>query len=175
MSKIELILHPIRMRIIMALAAQQLTPGQIAEQLADVPQTSLYRHLNTLAQAGLLTVVEERPVRGTIEKVYRLVEGGGRLSAEEMTALSKEDHLRYFMVFLSSLLQDFSQALDKREGPDVLLQDVVYNKIPLMLTDAERDALAEQFRALVVPYMARADADPQRKRYTFALISIADE
>ena len=174
MSKIDLILHPIRMRIIMALARQPLTPGQIATDLADVPLTSLYRHLNALMQAGMLTIVEERPVRGTVEKVYQIVEGAGRLSTEEINALSNEDHLRYFMVFLSTLMQDFSRVMDKRQDTPLSLQDVFYSKVPLMLTEAERDILSEQVRALIGPYIGRLD-DEHRKRYIFALMGIAED
>jgi len=174
MSKIDLILHPIRMRILMTLAGQSLTPGQIAADLTDVPLTSLYRHLNALVNAGILMIVEERPVRGTVEKVYRLVEGAGRLSPEEMATLSNEDHMRYVMVFLSSLIQDFSKALNKNDGRTISPQDVFYSKVPVMLTEAERDALAEQVRDLMLPYMGRAD-DNSRKRYIFALMGIVDD
>ena len=173
MSKIELILHPIRMRILMALARQPLTPGQIATDLTDVPLTSLYRHLNALTQAGMLMIVEERPVRGTVEKVYQLVEGAGRLSPEELNALTNEDHLRYFMVFISSILQDFSQVLEKHQDTTLSPQDVFYSKVSLLLTEAERETLSEQVRALLLPYLGRTD-DEHRKRYIFALMGIAE-
>ncbi len=174
MSKIDLILHPIRMRILMALVDQSLTPGQIAADLTDVPLTSLYRHLNTLVNAGILAIVEERPVRGTVEKVYQLVEGAGRLTPEEMAALSNEDHMRYFMVFLSSLIQDFSKILGKADGRAISSQDVFYSKVPVMLTESERYALSEQVQALISPYIGRTD-DDSRKRYIFALMGFVDD
>lgn len=174
MSKIELILHPIRMRIIMALARQPLTPGQIATELGDVPLTSLYRHLNALTQADILTVIEERPVRGTVEKVYQLIEGAGRFTAEDLKSLTNDDHLRYFMVFISSLLQDFSRVLENHENSTLAPEDVFYSKVPVRLTEAERDELSQQVRALMMPYINRPENE-DRKRYIFALMGIAED
>jgi DNA-binding transcriptional ArsR family regulator len=73
-SKVDLILHPIRMRIIMALAGERWTARQIAAALPDVAQATLYRHINALAEGGILRIVEERPVRGMVEKVYALAD-----------------------------------------------------------------------------------------------------
>ncbi len=172
MSKIDLLLHPIRIRIIMALAGKPLTPGQIAAEIADVPQTSLYRHINALVEGGILNIVDERPIRGTVEKVYALVEGAARLSHEDIASVSDEDHLRYFMVYLSSLLQDFSSYLERTQSTSD--KEMIYNKVRLYLTDEEYHTLSEQFRALATPY-AIDDGDPQRKRYIFGFVSIPEE
>ena len=42
-TKVDLILHPIRMRILMALSGSQKTSQQLADDLRDVPQATLYR------------------------------------------------------------------------------------------------------------------------------------
>lgn len=172
MSKIDLLLHPIRIRIIMALTGKPLTPGQIAADISDVAQTSLYRHINALVEGGILAVVDERPIRGTVEKVYALVEGGARLNADDIASVNDEDHLRYFMVFLSSLLQDFSSYLDKTQTkPD---KDMVYSKARLYLTDEEYKTLTEQFRNTALPYTAD-QAQENRKRYIFGFVSIPED
>ena len=60
-SKAELVLHPVRLRIIQSLiGGRERTPQQIAEELPDVAQATLYRHLGRLAKAGLVKVVAER-------------------------------------------------------------------------------------------------------------------
>lgn len=174
MSKIDLLLHPVRIQIIMALAGKPLTPAQIAITVSDVAQTSLYRHINALVEGGILTIVEERPVRGTVEKVYALVEGAARLNQDDIRAVSDEDHLRYFMVFLSSLLQDFSSYLEKHQNAETYGDEVVYTKVPLYLTNEQNRALTEQIRALVTPYI-NALPDEDRKRYIFTLIGIPED
>jgi DNA-binding transcriptional ArsR family regulator len=68
----ELALHPVRLRILMAVAGRQLTVQQMAKLLDGIPQATLYRHVNALADCDILQVVSENPVRGTTEKVYML-------------------------------------------------------------------------------------------------------
>ncbi len=177
MSKIDLLLHPIRIRIILALGGKPLTPGQIAREISDVPQTSLYRHINALLDGGIIQVVDERPVRGTVEKMFALVAGATRISRDELEVVSDEDHLRYFMVFLSSLLQDFSIYLERHQGENGRMDDTVYAKTVLYLTDEQYHQLNEQFRSLALPHAAHDEAEsvPPKRRYTFAFFSIPED
>src|SRR5438477_12246920 len=110
-SRADLILHPVRMRLIVTLARRQLTARQLSELLPDVPQATLYHHLGILTRAGLLRVVSERRVRGTIEKLYALADDSAILGQAELANASREDHLRYFTVFVASLLGDFARYL----------------------------------------------------------------
>ena len=72
MTKADLLLHPVRLRILQAfLGDRALTTSQLQAELADVP-ASLYRHVAKLAAAGVLTIVEERRVRGALERTYTL-------------------------------------------------------------------------------------------------------
>jgi DNA-binding transcriptional ArsR family regulator len=172
-SRIDLLLHPIRIRIIQAIAGKPLTPGHIAQEIPDIPLTTLYRHINALVDGGILEVVEERPVRGTLEKVYALVEGAARVRPEEIAEIGDEDQLRYFMIFLASLLQDFSRYLDSHQTMDTRMREVVYNKAALYLTEEQYHALAEQVRALVMPYVT-APEGVDAKRYLVALFGIPE-
>ena len=71
--KAGLILHPVRIQIITAMSTQRMTARELSEVMPDIPQTTLYRHLNALLRGGVIQVVEEYPVRGTVERVYALV------------------------------------------------------------------------------------------------------
>lgn len=163
---LDTMLHPVRMRVMMALAGSQgMTPQQISEQLSDVPQATLYRHINRLAGAGLLQLVEERPVRGTLEKVYALNRAGhSHLSGEDMASLTKEDHLRYFTAFAVSLIDQFSRYLSRSESADLAADGAGYAQVPLFMTD---DELAEFSRAVnqaVLPYLQPDGAQPDGKK-----------
>ena len=55
-SKISILLNPIRMKIIQTLlVGQRLTVQQMNERLPDVPPATMYRHLNKLLGAELIT------------------------------------------------------------------------------------------------------------------------
>src|SRR3954449_8021597 len=98
-KKTELLMHPVRMRILMAVATRNLTPLQLAEELVNVPQATLYRHLNKLVQAKILRVVEERPVRGTVEKVYGINYETIKLGNQDLLQASREELLEFFTNF----------------------------------------------------------------------------
>jgi DNA-binding transcriptional ArsR family regulator len=170
-SSADLLLHPIRLRVIQALAGgRRRSPGELAEELSDVPQASLYRHIRTLADAGVLAVVEERPARGTPQRVYALVEGAASLSPEDLAQATAEDHLRYFTVFLAGLLDDFGRYL-QREPVDFVADGVGYRQIPLELSDQEFAELAGRLNAALAPVIAnRPRPDRTRRMLTTILM-----
>src|SRR6185295_3581858 len=117
-TRADILLHPARLRILMAVSGRQMTPQQIAAVLPDIPQATLYRHINRLCAAGILTVVQETRVRGAVEKVYTVSEEAATLTGEEFAQASREDHLRYFTAFTASLLSQFRIYL-RQEKLDV--------------------------------------------------------
>jgi DNA-binding transcriptional ArsR family regulator len=160
----DLLLHPIRLRVLQALAGgRRLSSGELATELDDVPTASLYRHIKTLADAGVLAVVEERPARGTPQRVYALVEGAANLSPADLAQATTEDHLRYFTVFLSGLLGSFGRYL--QEGtPDFVADGVGYRQVPLELTDQEFAELAGRLNAAVAPVLHNTPGPGRRRR-----------
>lgn len=170
---LDLVMHPVRMRIVMLLAGSAgMTPQQITERVRDVPLATLYRHINRLVKGRLLVVVEERPVRGTLEKVYALDTASGPQIASEQEALDafnrldKQDHLRYFTSFLLSLLDDYSYYLSRRErGPlDAVADGVGYHKLPLFLSDEEFSTFGAALNQAIAPFLGLPDAPGRRKR-----------
>ncbi|MFC4117999.1 helix-turn-helix domain-containing protein [Nonomuraea zeae] len=159
----ELALHPVRIRILGAVAGGRRTASDLSGLLPDVPQATLYRQIATLAKAGLLEVVEERKVGGATERVYAVPEGGVTPTAEALASTSREEHARYFTAFVSSLLSEFSRYLD-REHIDLAADGAGYQQLVLHLTDEEFVRFAQGFAELVQPLLANdpgADRTPR--------------
>ncbi|MCL1819777.1 MAG: hypothetical protein FWG36_03865 [Oscillospiraceae bacterium] len=51
---------------------EQATASQLLERFSDIPQATLYRRLQKMLCDDVLKIVEERQIRGTVEKVYAL-------------------------------------------------------------------------------------------------------
>ena len=168
--KVDLILHPIRMRILMALAGSQKTSQQLADDLRDVPQATLYRHINRLAEAGIIDIVEERPVRGTVEKVYALDTRTTMLSAEDVANFSKDDHIRYFIAFSATLLDDFSRYIQHSDTIDLAADGVSYHKFPLELSDEELKSLSAKMSTVLAPYLDNQPAQGRRRRLFSSIV-----
>ena len=149
-SKSDVILHPQRMRLIGALARGVLTTRQLAVLVPDIPQASLYRHLSTLLEAGVVEVAAERSVRGIIERSYSLVEGAAVLTGEDLAEATREDHSRYFSIFATGLIAQFGRYLE-RESIDLEADGVGYREMVLQLTDDEFAQLVTSLRSLLLP------------------------
>lgn len=172
-SRAGLILHPTRMRLLAALARRQLTARQLSELLPDVPQATLYHHLGTLTRAGLLRVVSERQVRGTVEKRYTLADDHAALSRADLANASRDDHLRYFTAFVATLLGDFTRYL-QQEGPiDLFADGAGYRETPFYLSDDEFAQAAAAFNQALLPFLENQPA-PHRRRRLVAIITFPD-
>lgn len=169
-NKLDLVLHPVRMRIIMALAGQARTSAEISAELEDVPQATLYRHIHQLHEAGILEVVEERKVRNTIERVFTLKSGTAYASADELAEFTPEEHLQYFSGFLLTLLDDFSRFLQRANLPTELDQ-IGYQKLPLYVSPAEFADLSKSLNAALLPYLSN-EPSVERHRRILALVTI---
>lgn len=148
----ELALHPVRIRILRAVAGARLTTHDLIELLPDIPQATLYRHLATLVKAGLVEVVEERKIRGAVERVYALPAEGATLDAAALATATPEEHARYFTAFVSSLLSEFSRYLS-RERIDFAADGVGYHQLVLHLTDAELATFAADLNQVIGPLL----------------------
>jgi DNA-binding transcriptional ArsR family regulator len=156
------------MRILMAVAGRQVTAQQLAAQLSDVPQATLYRHINALAKAGVLKVVEERPVRGTSEKVYALQGQEALLTPEDMASLTREEHMQLFTTFVVSLMGDFARYLE-RDHVDFMADGVSFTSAPLNLSDEEFMELGRKLSEVILPVLNN-ELTPGRKRRMFSTI-----
>jgi len=69
---LDVLLHPIRWRIVQRALGREVTTTDLKRDLPDIPTTTLYRHVAALIDAGYLTVVRERKIRGTTERTLSL-------------------------------------------------------------------------------------------------------
>lgn len=164
MSSAELLLHPLRFRIVQAfLGDRQLTTGQLRSELGDIPPATLYRQVAVLAKAGVLQVVDERQVRGTVERTYTLSMQDAQVGGEELRAMTPDDHRRAFMGFIAGLLADFDSYLGT--GDVDLERDVAgYRSVGLWLTNEEMMGLVGDIGVAVQSRMANAPAAGRTRR-----------
>ncbi len=170
MNKAETILHPVRIRIIQQLLdGQATTAKQLAGQLKDIPQATLYRQLDVLVKAEVLAVTGENQIRGAVEKTYELNGAAAVLTNEETMELTKEDHLKYFMFFAVYLTKSFEEYLDN--GPvDFERDGVGYRQLALHLDDAEFNELLTDLRNVFTKYIDNAPTPERTKRVISTVI-----
>jgi DNA-binding transcriptional ArsR family regulator len=160
----DLLLHPVRLRILQAfLGDRALTTTQLAAELDDVPPGSLYRHVARLVDAGVLTVANEQRVRGAVERTYALGVTSALVGPDELAAMTPDEHRTAFQVFVASLLAGFDRYL-ARGDVDLPRDGVSYRVTALWLDDAELAQLRAEIGALFAPYLRNQRRAGRRRR-----------
>ncbi|MGW1676481.1 helix-turn-helix domain-containing protein [Saccharopolyspora sp. NPDC002376] len=173
MATADLLLHPVRARILQTLfGTDPLTTAQLRERLPDVAPATMYRHVAVLAEAGVLEVVEEKRVRGTVERSYRVCKEQAVVDPAARETMALEDHRRAFTAFSASLMADFERYLGS-DGANPATDGVAYRQGPVWLTKEEFTELIEELDAAIVARTGNAPA-PGRVRHVFSLIAIPD-
>ena len=175
MASADLLLHPVRLRIVKAfLGDRALTTRQLAAELPDVPAASIYRHVARLTEAGVLHVVAERRVRGITERTYTLRLYAAQVQPGEFTAMSPEEHASAFLAFVAGLLGDFDRYVaTKPEDPR--RDGVGYRLAAMWLTDAELAEYLREFAAISQPRLANAPGKDRRRRVLYNIMLPAPE
>ncbi|MEC3917734.1 helix-turn-helix domain-containing protein [Nocardia sp. CDC160] len=174
MDSVELLLHPVRLRIVQAfLGERTLTTAELNAELDDVPPGSLYRHIARLVNAEVLEVVAERRVRGTVERTYRLRQAAARVDHEALAAMSTEEQRRAFMAYVAGLVGDFDRYLT-RDDIDYVRDGVGYRMIGLWLDDAEFADFVGKLGQAVAPFLDNGPAPGRTLRLLRTVILPAD-
>ena len=174
MAKSDLIIHPVRLRILQTMFdGRELTTSQLCELLPDVSKATVYRQVAVLAEGGLLEVADEQRVRGAVERRYRVQRARVSMSVEDAAEMSLEDHRRGFTAVVTALLAEFDVYLD-REDADPVADSVSYRQFSLWLSPEERDEMIEQMRAVVRSKVDNGPA-PGRTRHLLTPILIPVE
>jgi DNA-binding transcriptional ArsR family regulator len=168
-SSADLLLHPVRLRVVQAfLGDRALTTSELRAELPDVPVATLYRHVGVLADAGVLTVSGERKVRGAAERTYRLDLAAASVGAAEAAAMTAEEHRRAFTTFAVALMADFDRYLARTapdaERPDLTGDRVGYRQVAVWVTDEEFDEMAGELAAVLRARMANRPGGGRRRR-----------
>lgn len=160
----DLLLHPVRLRIVQALlAGRKLTTAQIQQELGDVSAATVYRQVATLLQAGVLEVSGERKIRGVVERSYVLVAERASVSADEARSMSHEQHRAGFLTFMAGLVADFDRYLGG--GQVDLARDLAgYRQAAFYATDDETARVVDEIRAALAPLLAQQPVPGRRRR-----------
>ena len=169
MRRFDLLNHPTRLRIVLALYGRQLTTTQVAAILEDVPRASLYRHINRLLHGGVLQVVETHLVRGIEEKTLTATKSELHLSKEEVTkSINVDEFADFVRVYGTVVTNDLAAAIASDSHLDV--NQLLFRDYDFMATDEEFAAL----QAKIVQLLDEAESlppAPERKARRLFILS----
>lgn len=169
MDTLELLLHPVRIRILHAFSAGRTrTTSELCARLPDVSQATIYRHVALLTSAGVLRVVDEQRVRGAVERHYALNRDLATIDQDTATQMSPDDHRRAFASAMAALLADFGNYLDHAD-PDTGGEVIGYRQIPLWLSPTELQNLIAHLHSAIKDALAN-EPTPERAQFLLSPI-----
>ncbi|WP_071459559.1 helix-turn-helix domain-containing protein [Bacillus massilinigeriensis] len=176
-NKAEILMHPVRMKIAQALmrnTEEGLTPLGMLDIIQDVPQATLYRHIQTMLDAGVIRIVKEKKVRSVSEKYYVLNEGAARLDSEEWKKTSKDKKLNYISSYQLSLLTQYQNYLSTLEKKSSTNDEATFSLLELKISDQDFDAFQQELNDLMHKYYNLKNEDKNLTTRTVALTIIPE-
>ena len=161
MEPAEVVMNPVRQRIFQYFLLHETgTAKELKKALPDIPNASLYRHINILADHSILMVVGENRIRGTVESVYQLNKDA--LAAEDESGNAVQMSL---LGICASFARYFARGnVDPKK--DMLL----LTNCTLLLTDEEFSGFLSEINEIALKYM-KAEATESSKTRQITLIS----
>jgi DNA-binding transcriptional ArsR family regulator len=160
----EVLLNPIRSRIIQYLARnQKATAGDISSLMTDIPKTTLYRHLKILYKHKIIMVVEENRVRGSVERTYSL----NLKTIDEKN--TKENALGNAFGFLMKIYGDFDRYFSE-ENKKPSADKIFLSNVSLLMNDDEFDELFKKINGLLAEHLNNKP-NKERKQRSLSFIS----
>jgi DNA-binding transcriptional ArsR family regulator len=136
-----IVAHPLRSRCLTLLAERTASPAEIAQDLEENLGNVSY-HVKTLRKAGVIELVEEKPVRGAMEHFYRAIVRP-MISNEETQALSvkeRQSHVREAFSLVTANATDSLNSETFTQRPDHHI-----SRVPLRVDESGWDELQELF------------------------------
>jgi DNA-binding transcriptional ArsR family regulator len=155
-NKVDILMHPVRIKISQALMRNKdketgLSPREMLEIIKDVPQATLYRHIQVLLDAGIIHVVSEKKIRSVSEKYYALNAEEARLSSEDWRKASLDDKINYYNYYQLSLLNQYKTYLTNLEEENSADRST-FSIVEMALTNEEFEDFQVELNNLMMKY-----------------------
>lgn len=159
----DVMLNPTRMRIVQILATHDtMTTTELCEILTDIPRTTIYRHISILISASVLMVVDEKKIRGSVERTLAL--NIDRLSSCNTTEDIPQQAFRFLMNTYTKFEKYFNRDNFVSGTNKVFLNNTV-----MMMDDQEFDQFLSDLQALLIKY--HYESSTERKLRDISIIS----
>ena len=170
----DCITNPVKCKLLLEIHSQgKATAKHLADIYNDIPQATLYRHLKKMLSDGILQVIEETQVRGTVEKTYALAFNINSDMKKMMEENSGELYMQYFMQYIIGFAKQFQQYC---QSPDINIQKDMtgFSLSPLYLSDEELTALVTGI-SQIIDTVKNNEPKPDRKLRTIGIIISPEE
>ncbi|GAA1796497.1 helix-turn-helix domain-containing protein [Agromyces lapidis] len=166
----DVVMHPVRLRIIQQLGdGRRVTTSDLRNALPDVAQATLYRHVAALVDAEIIAVVDERRIRGAVERTFALGERMAHVDHDELRQMGDRELQQSFLTFLAHLGEDF----DRASAGSGFREFLGFGQVRLHVGVDDLARIQAGLGELLAPYLAPPDeSDATTDRRTVMLSTV---
>jgi DNA-binding transcriptional ArsR family regulator len=119
-AQLRVLASPLRQEILSVLCREPLSAARLTARL-ERPPANLHYHLDQLRRAGLIELIEERPVRGATEKFFRAIASNFSIAPAAFASLpggaAEHELLPMIRGHAEWTLRELSRAMPDAEQP----------------------------------------------------------
>jgi len=148
---VENLTNPTRARIFFEVhTKEQLTTKHLLDTFPDIAQPTMYRHLKAMLDDGILKVVEERKVRGAVEKTYAINLDFGADIERIVMENDGEGYLQLFTQYFMGIMAEFTEY-SQAEGINIVEDLSAFATAPLYATNDEIVEALTKISEIIMP------------------------
>lgn len=180
LKQLRALADPLRVRILTLLRERAMTTKQVAEALRE-NATKLYRHVYALEEVGLITLVQTRKKRGTVEKYFRAmardIQVDQRLFQDVPPKVASETAFKLVNSLLQTTASEITHTLQRRSGRrSGKRQAITLYREQIKTTPQAVNTLKASLKTWVAQFTAaHNDAGPEDHRLTIVMYSYNPE
>lgn len=166
----KLFKNQIRFKIALELIDKEegLSIMQLNELLEDVPQATLYRHMNSMYEDGLVKVVNTRKTRSGEEKFYAINTETYKIDEEEWNQASYDEKVNFVTFYFMYILQSYKSYHEIMKGKK---DQSTFSIAKLHLDESKFKDFQSELNALFNKYYDESQNDSSKER-TVSLVII---
>lgn len=171
---LDLFKNQIRFKIALELIDRDngLSIMQLNKLLSDVPQATLYRHVNAMLQDSLLKVVRLQRVGKVEEKIYALNTSGYKIKDEDWASATYEEKVNFVSFYFMYILQNYKNYHEKLITTDSA-DKATFSLVKLNLPDETFHSFQSELATLLEKYYALSmEKEDNENKRTVSLVII---
>ncbi|GGP16842.1 helix-turn-helix domain-containing protein [Oceanobacillus neutriphilus] len=141
---------------------------QLNQLLEEIPQATLYRHMNAMFEEGLVKVVNTKKTRSGEEKFYAINAETYKVDEDEWNLASYDDKVNfvtyYFMYVLQSY-QSYHKTIDEKKD------QATFSLSKFTLEESKFEDFQSELKSLFEKYYEEPKTDNSKER-TVSLVII---
>ncbi|MCL2287198.1 MAG: helix-turn-helix domain-containing protein [Firmicutes bacterium] len=154
--------NPVRSRIFFEIHTNEgMTAKKLLEKFPDIAQPTLYRHLKTMLDEGMIKVAAEKHIRGAVEKSYSI---NVDLGADIERIVAENDGKGYFQLFMQYIMSIAGEfkTYSESEGIHIAEDLTGFSTAPVYATQEELIEAMMKISEIVLP-LTQNEPTPERK------------